>query len=420
MIERFSRRKAAIEKKARELGITSDEAKDKLGASTRLRKEDSRLVELAPYWLGKLSDAEKEQIRDLRGHNSYRGDAGSAMRYAIAHEFYRSSVVETRRLYETALRHGIGSVTPEQIEGEAKRQGVRFQGDECSTQAVLDQESRIIGFARDGRGTFRPLAPGKTDGLEGLSGEQAAAVQHVRNSSDQVMLIRGGAGAGKTTMMRPALDKLGVNAVLLAPSSDASRKKLRSDGFEDANTVAAFLGESAEGKRMREQARNGLIWIDEASLLPCDDLEKICGLAKELKARIVLQGDPKQHKSPRRHGNMLTVLSDYAGLPVAEINKIQRQKGEYAQAVEAFRAGDHERGVDILEGLGRIVYGEGHDKLVERYAQAVDDGKAEPRGIMILDPTHRDGAALTEKLRQVRKDASLVKGEGAVSRNGRR
>jgi hypothetical protein len=142
-----------------------------------------------------------------------------------------------------------------------------------------------------------------------------------------------------------------------------------------------------------------------------DDLEKVCGLAKDLKARIVLQGDPKQHKAPQRHGNMLTVLADYAGLPVAEINKIQRQKGAYAQAVEAFRAGEHERGVDILTGLGRIVEGEGHDQLVERYAQAVGDGKAEPKGIIILDPTHKDGEALTEKLRQVRKDAGLVKGQ---------
>jgi hypothetical protein len=331
------------------------------------------------------------------------------MRYAIAHEFYRNSVVETRRLYETAIRHGIGSVTPEEVEAEARRQGVRFQGDECSTQAVLDQETRIIGFAREGKGAFRPLAPGKTDGLEGLSDEQAAAVRHVRDSADQVMLIRGAPGAGKTTMMKPALDRLGVPAVLLAPSSDASRTKLREDGFKDANTVAAFLGESADGKRMREQARNGIIWVDEASLLPIDDLEKICGLAKELKARVVLQGDPKQHKSPRRHGNMLNVLADFAGLPVAEINQIQRQKGEYAQAVEAFRAGEHERGVDILAGLGRIVESEGHDKLVERYAREVEAGTAGK--IIIIDPTHKDGDALTERLREVRKAAGLVGGQ---------
>ena len=48
------------------------------------------------------------------------------MAYAIGHEFQRQSVVETRRLYETAMRHGIGSVTPEEVEAEARRQGVLF------------------------------------------------------------------------------------------------------------------------------------------------------------------------------------------------------------------------------------------------------------------------------------------------------
>jgi conjugative relaxase-like TrwC/TraI family protein len=408
-IDTFSRRRDAIEKLADTLGITSDKAKDKLGATSRLRKEDSRLVELVPYWLGKLSDDEREGIRDLRGHNSYRGDVESAMRYAIGHEFYRNSVVEARKLYETAIRHGIGSVTPEDIEAEAKRQGVLFQGNEVSTQAVLDQEQRVIGFAREGKGTFQPLAADRHDGLAGLSAEQAAAVRHVWQSRDALMLVRGAPGAGKTTMMTPALSRLGVPAVLLAPSSDASRGKLREDGFKDANTVAAFLGDAA----MQQKARHGIIWVDEASLLPVDDLEEICGLAKDLGARVVLQGDPKQHKSPRRHGNMLTVLEEYAGLPVAEINKIQRQKGEYADAVEAIRAGEYGKGVDTLARLGWIVEGEGHDKLAEHYARDLEAHQAgrAPKPLIIVNPTHKDGDALTERLRGLRKAAGLVTGE---------
>ena len=176
-----------------------------------------------------------------------------------------------------------------------------FQAGEVSTQAVLDQEQRIIGYAREGKDRFRPLAPGRSEGLEGLSDEQAAAVRHVWNSRDGLMLIRGAPGAGKTTMMKPALDRLGVPAVLLAPSADASRDSLRRSGFADANTVAAFLGQAD----MQQQARGGVIWIDEAALLPIDDLERVCALAEGLKARIVLQGDPRQHKAVQRHGNML-------------------------------------------------------------------------------------------------------------------
>ena len=194
------------------------------------------------------------------------------------------------------------------------------QGDRATTREVWDQEQRILAFARSGKGVFRPLAAGKAEGLDGLSGEQKAAVRHVWDSTDQLMLIRGGAGTGKTTMMTPALAKLGAPVVLLAPSADASRGQLRKEGFSEANTVAAFLGSNA----MQGKAKNGIIWVDEAGLLPVGDLDRLCGVAKGLDARIVLQGDPRQHKAVQRHGNMLRVLEEYAGLPVAELKQIKR------------------------------------------------------------------------------------------------
>ena len=83
-------------------------------------------------------------------------------------------------------------------------------------------------------------------------------MRHVWDSTDQVMLIRGGAGTGKTTMMTPALDKLGAPVVLLAPSADASRDQLRKEGFAEADTVAAFLG----NEEMQEKVRGGgIIWV---------------------------------------------------------------------------------------------------------------------------------------------------------------
>jgi AAA domain len=231
-------------------------------------------------------------------------------------------------------------------------------------------------------------------------------VRHVWESTDRVMLIRGGAGTGKTTMMTPALSRLGSPAVLLAPSSDASRGQLRKEGFSEANTVAAFLGQKA----MQEKVRGGIIWVDEASLLPIDDLDKLCGLAQSLDARIVLQGDPKQHKAVSRHGNMLTVLEEYAGLPVAKLATIQRQKGDYARAVEAIRDGDVTKGDAVLRKLGWVVEGNGHDALAAEYAKAIEERKpgGERKSVLVVNPTHKDGDALTEKLRAVRKAKGLI------------
>ena len=61
----------------------------------------------------------------------------------------------------------MGGARPEDFDAEAKRQGVLFKDGKASTQAVLDQEQRIIGFARAGKGTCRPLARAGMTGWPG-------------------------------------------------------------------------------------------------------------------------------------------------------------------------------------------------------------------------------------------------------------
>jgi hypothetical protein len=389
----------------------------KLSATTRVGKlKDMTLGDLRAYWGSRLTDGEKAAIaatidRAKLGLNPKPEKlAAKAMEYAIAYHFQRNSVVAFNDLAVTAMEKSMGGALPEEFRAEAERQGVLFDGGEATTRAVWEQEQKIIGFARDGKGVFAPLAPGRDDGLSRLSDEQKAAVRHVWNSTDQVILIRGGAGTGKTTMMTPALSELGTPVVLLAPSADASRTTLRKEGFDGADTVASFLDKTD----MQDKVRGGgIIWVDEAGLLTIDDLDQLCAVAASLDARIVLQGDPKQHKAVDRHGNMLTVLEDYAGLPVAKLTTIQRQKGDYAGAVAAIRDGDLQTGDAILRKQGWVVEGHGHDALVAEYAHAIEERKpdGERKTVLVIDPTHKDGELLTEKLREVRKEKGLITGE---------
>jgi conjugative relaxase-like TrwC/TraI family protein len=392
-------------------------AKDKLGGTTRqAKRKDVTLADYREYWKSRVTPEEGREVaatidRARQGENPKpQPKAEAAMSYAIAHHFQRSSVVDFNDLAITAMEKCMGGALPKDFEPEAKRQGVLFDGGKVTTKAVWEQEQKIIGFARAGKGIFAPLAADRDAGLSGLSDEQKAAVRHVWQSTDQVMLIRGGAGTGKTTMMKPALDKLGAPVVLLAPSADASRTTLRKEGFAEANTVAAFLGQ----KDMQEKVRGGgIIWVDEAGLLAIKDLDRLCSVASSLDARIVLQGDPRQHKSVDRHGNMLTVLEDFAALPVAKLTKIQRQKGDYAGAVAAIRDGDLKTGDAVLRNLGWIIEDEGHEALVAEYGKAIEERKAngDKKTVLVVDPTHKDGDILNEKLRNVRKDRGLIVGE---------
>ena len=64
-----------------------------------------------------------------------------------------------------------------------------------------------------------------------LSPTQAAAVRHAWQSPDRLIVIRGAAGTGKTTMTKALLAGIDVPWVILAPSAEASRGVLRREGF---------------------------------------------------------------------------------------------------------------------------------------------------------------------------------------------
>ena len=393
---------------------TSSATTTRLAKRKDLTLDDSATIGMPHHAGGRPGDRRDHRSGRSRGVNPKpEPQAAQAMDYAIPHHFQRNSVVDYHDLAVTAMERSMGGALPEEFEPEAERQGVLFEGGEATTRAVWDQEQRIIGFARGGKGVFGPLAAGQgDDGLDGLSDEQKAAVRHVWDSTDQLMLIRGGAGTGKTTMMTPALARLGAPAVLLAPSSDASRGELRKEGFEDANTVAAFLGDEDDAGKVRG---GGIIWVDEAGLLPINDLDRLCAAGEALDARIVLQGDPEQHKAVQRHGNMLDGaggLRRPAGGRAEEDPAPERRLCRGGGGDPRRRAGKGRRACcESSAGWSRARAMTRWSRNTPSAIEETQSPTASKKTVLVIDPTHKDGDALTEKLRAVRKDKGLIAGE---------
>lgn len=457
LIEKFSRRTKYIEKVTEKLGIKNPESKAKLGATTRLGKTDELVEDLNGYFVSRLTEEEKGKLQHLKGLPSYESTDEKAVQYTIDHEFYRQSVVEEKKLYETALRHGIGSVTPEGIQEEAKLQGVLLKDKQATHKFVLEEESRIIDFAREGKGTMRPLAnqipspqqsgnrthanggydhiatptalaqeKSRTDGsmrphsaearpdVSGpvsrhparLSPEQQAVCRHVWESTDQLMMIRGAAGTGKTTTSKAVLEAIDVPYAVLAPTAEASRGVLRSEGFKDANTVSAFL----QDRTWQERTKGGVLWVDEAALLPIRDLSQLTEIAREQNARIVMMGDPAQHKSVLRHGNMFNVLQEFAGIKPAELRTIRRQDNtRHREAVSAIESGNILKGHEIMRELDWIKEVETKD-VEKATADACWDyvRKGETPGVIGI--THAQNEAITTELR------SRLRAEGKLGK----
>ena len=227
-IQRFSRRTEVIENKAKELGITDPKKKSELGAETRERKnQELSVTDLRKIWDSQLTDPERQALacthrREVPYARPVRGE-GMAVDHALGHSFARESVVAERKLLTEALKRGLGSATVEGVKRELSGRTLirgEYGGREMvTTPDVLAGESRLVAFARKGRGRFRPLGDAdRPFTRDWLNAGQREAIRHVLGSRDRVTIIRGAAGTGKTTLeqeLGEALQEAGRKVVAL-------------------------------------------------------------------------------------------------------------------------------------------------------------------------------------------------------------
>jgi conjugative relaxase-like TrwC/TraI family protein len=413
MLKRFSRRTALIEKLAKEKGITNPKVLDGLGAETREKKDKTlSWKQLRQEWRSWLSDSEWEQLRSVyRRERKYaRPERGERMAvdHAIGHSFVREAVVPERKLLTEALKRGIGSVTVEGVKQEmGKRPLIRSEvagRKMATTQEMLALEEKIIDFARRGRGKCLPLGDRERPcSREWFNEEQKAVVRHVLGSRDKVTIVRGAAGTGKTTLeqeLGEGLAEAGKKVVAIAQSVKASREVLRQEaGFAEADTVSMFL----KDQKMQEGARGGVILVDEASMIGNKDMLDIFRKAEELNARVVLVGDRWQHRSVSA-GEPLRLLEEKAGLKVAEVTQILRQKGDYKKAAEALSKGRIEEGFGELNKLGwikEVPDSERNRQLADAYLAAASEKKKDGKlkALLVVSPTHAEGNKITQAIR---------------------
>ncbi len=413
VIKRFSRRTAKIEAEAKEQNITDPDRKAELGAETREKKDKTiGLERLRLEWDGRLTDDERRVLAGVHAREqalapAAKGEAG-AVDYAIEHSYVREAVVPERKLATEALKRGLGTVTVNSVLDELNTRPLirsEIEGRQmATTEEMLALERHLIDFAREGRGRCRPL--GDTErpcSLAWFNDGQKAAVRHVLGSRDQVMIIRGAAGTGKTTLEREigdALAEAGHPVVALAQSVKASREVLRQEaGFASADTVARFFKDDA----MQQSAMDGVILVDEASQLGTRDMNQLFAVAERIGARVLLVGDRRQHRSVTA-GEPLRLLEESAGLRVAEVTEILRQQGDYKRAAEALSEGRIAEGFEELDRLGwikEVEDGERYQQLASAYLATIADRKpnGEYRTALVVSPSHAEADRITAAIR---------------------
>ena len=425
-IEVFSKRTDAIGKFAKEHNVSNPVELDRLGARTRAKKEKG-------YSMSELRELWQEQVKYIKEDKG--GDTSRTVQvdkthipimdnsispeqcidYALKHCFERNSVMQDRKILSTAIRYGLRNknIGIEDIQKafDADKRIIKIEKDsytQCTTHEVYSEESKMIALARKGKGKFAPLLKNAQERqFTGLNGQQANAVRYVLGNTDQITIIKGGAGTGKTTLMNEAVKTIESSdreVFTFAPTSQ-SRNVLIDEGFDNAQTVSRLLVD----KNLQEKLQGQVMWVDEAGLISTKDMHALLTIANKRNARVVLSGDTRQHSSVQR-GDSLRILRSAGGVKMAGVSQIYRQrKDDYRQAVSSISQGKIIRGFNELDSMGAIVEKDPmviNDTLVKDYMNAVDNN----RTAQIITPTHAQAETITDRIRDGLKQREILSG----------
>ena len=171
-----------------------------------------------------------------------------------------------------------------------------------------------------------------TEGIM-LNDEQRLAVHTA--SANALSLIVGGAGVGKTTVLKALykiFDEASTRVFQVALAGRAAKRMLEATG-RPASTIASFIRNVTE----EDLAGRCVLVIDEASMVDIITMSRLCEMLPA-HVRLVLAGDRSQ-LMPVGPGLVLHAMADVAGIPKIELTVVKRYGGSIALAAQAVRDG---------------------------------------------------------------------------------
>lgn len=157
-----------------------------------------------------------------------------------------------------------------------------------------------------------------------LNAQQREAV--LLAATEQFAVLTGGAGVGKTSVLRVIIDiaeRLNLKVLQMALAGRAAKRMAEASGHE-AMTIARFLHQAKVG--VLEVSPDTLVVIDEASMLDLPTAFRILRCLPE-GARLLLVGDPAQ-LPPIGFGLVFHRLVESPIVPQVELTEVLRQASE--------------------------------------------------------------------------------------------
>ncbi|MGA2279601.1 MAG: MobF family relaxase [Verrucomicrobiota bacterium] len=429
--ECFSKRDAEIDRALAKLladkpelaGANFKALRAQLAVETRAKKQkDLSRAELRMLWDSQLNEAERAALRQPPKHSEKatgnRMSVGEAVQWAEDHLFDRNSVALECQLWQQALERGRGEnfTIAELKEFTRRRPYIRNseRPAEVTLREVLLREMEIVQTVKDGAGNCRPLVEHSFAANPKLDGEQRLALDTLLRSTNVVSLFRGGAGTGKSFVLRELVEQVrqsGKVVVVLAPQRQQV-VAMEQAKFPSPTTVTNFL-------LKRELVEGAVVVVDEAGQIGGRQMFELLRLARERNARVILSGDTRQHGAVEA-SDALLAIERYSGVRPVELHTIRRQDPalgrskkesskikQYRKAVEVAAAGKLAESFERLDKMGAVVscgLGEQAGKLADEYVRLAE----EKASAVVVSQTWAEVHRVNSKVRDGLKGKGLL------------
>ncbi len=264
---------------------------------------------------------------------------------------------------------------------------------------------RMLEMSRN-RKTSLEVSDGMIREIEKKNGIHYAQAQKKAFSlalSNQVLILTGGPGVGKSSCTRGIVDlfdRVGLKTLLTAPTGRAA-KRLEELSGREASTVhrllGAKMGEDGEKvvftKNEEEQLVCNAVILDESSMVDILLLESLLR-AMPREARLILVGDADQ-LPPVGPGNVFRALINSGVIETVRLTEIFRQSGDSMIVRNAHRINkgeypDFAANTGDFFRLKRLEAGSCVDTITQLCAERLPQKMSfKPEEIQVLSPTRR-------------------------------